>query len=92
MSSVCGVDCTKCPDFKKECAGCDAQEGKVFWTKYIEKDCCPIFSCVKEKGYSSCGACAQVPCELWFSLKDPARSEEEHQRKIQERLAELKRT
>lgn len=90
MISVCGVNCDGCPHLNNGCAGCDALEGKVFWTQLIGTDVCPLYKCVKEKGYNNCGDCSQVPCELWVSLKDPSWSEEEHQKSIQNRLSVLK--
>jgi len=92
MLCVCGVHCEGCPSFGKECAGCQAIEGKVFWAKYISSDVCPIYQCVKDKSFENCGDCAQMPCELWFSLKDPAWSDEEHQQSIKERLSELRKS
>jgi hypothetical protein len=90
MISVCGVNCEGCPHLNNGCIGCDVLEGKVYWTQYIDTDVCPLYKCVKEKGYQNCGDCSQIPCELWFSLKDPSWSEEEHQKSIQDRLSVLK--
>jgi hypothetical protein len=90
MTCVCGVNCDGCLHLNNGCAGCDALEGKVFWTQYICTDVCPVYKCVKENGYQNCGDCSQIPCELWVSLKDPSLSEEEHQKSIQGRLLILK--
>ena len=91
MLSVCGVNCEGCSGFGKECAGCDLIEGKVCWAQYIGADVCPIYKCVKEKNFANCGECSQIPCKLWFSLKDPAWSDEEHQKSINARLSVLKK-
>jgi hypothetical protein len=90
MICVCGANCDGCIHLNDECAGCNAIEGKVYWAQYIGADICPVYKCVKEKGYRNCGACSQIPCELWISLKDPSWSEEEHQKSIQNRLSILK--
>lgn len=34
MISPCGVDCSICDYYKKDCGGCFAIQGKVFWTEY----------------------------------------------------------
>ncbi|HII92483.1 MAG TPA: DUF3795 domain-containing protein [Methanosarcina sp.] len=90
MICVCGVNCDGCPHLNNECTGCNAIEGKVYWAQHIGADVCPVYKCVKEKGYQNCGDCSQIPCELWVSLKDPSLSEEEHQKSIQNRLLVLK--
>jgi len=98
--SVCGIDCAVAcevcnksnPEFaEKPCRGCNAEEGKLFWTKYLGLDTCPIYQCcVNEKQFRHCGECPQLPCSIYFNTKDPSISEEEHQKKIQERVEMLK--
>ncbi|MBP2653708.1 MAG: hypothetical protein H6Q73_1277 [Firmicutes bacterium] len=90
MVSVCGVCCEECPHFSIECPGCSAILGKVYWAQYIGADCCPIFKCVSEKGFTTCGDCNKMPCEVWFSLKDPDWSDDEHQKSIADRAAKLR--
>jgi len=89
MICVCGVDCEGCPHFKGECAGCHAIQGKVYWAQYIGAEECPIYKCVKDKNLANCGMCTEMPCQIWLSLKDPAWSEEEHQKSIQDRVTAL---
>lgn len=90
MICPCGICCEKCPKFPKECAGCHAIKGRVFWARYVGADVCPIYQCAKDKRLAHCGDCAHVPCQLWVSLKDPALSDDEHQQSINERVAALK--
>lgn len=90
MVCVCGANCDGCDHLNDECAGCDVLKGRVYWTRYIGADVCPVYKCAKEKSYRNCGDCSQIPCELWVSLKDPSWSEEEHQKSIQNRLLVLK--
>jgi hypothetical protein len=73
------------------CAGCNAVEGKIFWTQFMNLDICPIYNCCKnEKQLSHCGLCEELPCELFFSTKDPSFPEEEHLQAIQDRVTMLK--
>ncbi|MDD4600737.1 hypothetical protein SDC9_20905 [bioreactor metagenome] len=92
MLSVCGVICGDCKSYGTECAGCQQIEGKVFWAQYIGADICPTYKCVRDKSVNHCGECTQMPCELWFSLKDPGWSEEEHQASIKMRQEALTRS
>lgn len=88
---VCGVNCENCPHLGEECIdGCEALGGRVYWTCYISQDICPVYKCAKEKNYKNCGDCGQLPCELWYSLKDPSYTDEEHIRSINERTIALK--
>lgn len=90
MLCVCGACCDGC-DYSGECAGsCEARQGRVFWTQYIDAEVCPVYQCVKENGYKNCGDCAKLPCETWYTLKDPAVGDEEHQKSIADRVAKLK--
>ncbi len=89
---VCGVNCNTCPHLSDHCeGGCEALEGKVWWTSYIEADVCPVYGCVKEKQYGNCGDCEELPCNLWVTLKDPSHTDEQHQKSIEERTDALKK-
>ena len=95
--SCCGIDCQKCMDVLssnypgQSCAGCNAVEGKIFWTQYMNLDVCPIYNCCRnEKQLAHCGLCAELPCQIYFDAKDPSMSEEEHQKGIADRVAVLK--
>ena len=98
--SVCGIDCTvacvECNQMNEElqknpCKGCNAAEGKIFWTKYMNMEVCPIFSCAKGKQLAHCGECAMLPCNIYFEMKDPSITEEEHQQSIKTRVETLKK-
>jgi len=95
--SCCGIDCQKCMDEicahypGQSCAGCNAAEGKIFWTQYLNLEVCPIYNCCRnEKQFSHCGECAELPCKIYFDTKDPAQSEEVHQENIKVRVVVLK--
>ena len=91
MLTVCGTDCTTCPDYKKKCDGCQKIQGKVYWTKLIETDTCPIYKCVvSDKKLTHCGKCGQLPCHLFYDLNDPSYSDEEHLKGIKRRVSHLK--
>jgi len=96
--SVCGIDCAvACVECNKHeelknnpCPGCNAMEGKIFWTKFINKDVCPVYSCVKEKQMNHCGECSELPCPMWFEIKDPTFTEEQFQAAIKDRVDVLR--
>ena len=97
--SVCGIDCAiaglECNKNNEEfiqtpCKGCNDAKGKLFWTKYLNLDVCPIYSCVKAKRLNHCGECEQLPCNVYFGTKDPSLSDEEHQQYIKDRVETLK--
>lgn len=97
--SVCGIDCDiACEICNKHeelatnhCKGCNAIEGKIFWTKYLGIDTCPIYNCcVNEKQLEHCGKCEELPCDIYFNTKDPSISDEEFEQSIKERSDLLK--
>jgi len=96
--SVCGIDCAvacvecnKIEELQKNpCKGCNAEEGRIFWTKLMGLEVCPIYSCVKDKQLKHCGECAELPCNIYFDMKDPTFSEEQHQQGIKDRVENLK--
>lgn len=88
--SCCGADCSGCGCFGNMCKGCNASLGKVFHVP--EGQACPIYECsINQKGMKGCGECGNVPCEIWRRTKDPAYTEEEFERNIQERVNRLKK-
>jgi hypothetical protein len=91
MLCVCGADCSSCPSFGRECAGCETLKGKVYWAEYDGKDVCPYYQCVKDKRLKHCGECSDIPCALWYSLKDPNMTDEQHEASIRERVEIFKR-
>lgn len=90
--SACGLSCGACDYLKTRCPGCHAAGGETFWAKDSMPDgMCPLYKCsVIEKKYHSCGQCAELPCQKFVDLKDPAISEEQHKQSIQERVLRLK--
>lgn len=98
--SVCGIDCAiACEEcnkhneefFNNPCKGCNATEGKLFWTKYLGLDTCPIYHCcVNEKQLKHCGLCAELPCSIHLKTKDPSMSDEQFEQSIKERVEVLK--
>lgn len=92
VMTVCGVDCSTCEIYGKECKGCDEIKGCVFWTSMIDTKVCPIYNCVvNEKKYKNCGECSSLPCDMYKSLKDPSLSDEEHKLGIEKRVANLRK-
>ncbi len=85
--SCCGANCLTCY-CKDMCKGCNACNGHVFHMS--EGETCPIYVCAKEKGFSDCGDCPDLPCDLWMKVRDPKFSDEEFQKNIDERRALLK--
>jgi hypothetical protein len=87
MLCVCGASCERCPHLYVECkTDCENLQGKVYWAKFIGADVCPVYQCVKDHGYTNCGDCEKLPCEIWFTLKDPSMTNEEHQQSIADRV------
>ena len=88
--SVCGVDCEGCKHLGVECSGgCAAVQGRVYWLDYIGAKVCPIYACAAGKKYGDCGECADLPCKIWHTLKDPAMTEEAFQQSIRDRVEAL---
>lgn len=88
--SCCGADCSNCDCFGNMCKGCNASLGKVFHAP--KGHACPIYECaVNQKGMKNCAECEFAPCEIWRKTKDPAFTEEEFERSIQERAYRLKK-
>jgi hypothetical protein len=89
--SVCGVSCsTDCKAFSKECAGCIQLGGKVSWAKFYGKERCPIYDCVQESKYTTCGECCKAPCQVWLDTRNPDASDEAFRADLISRLANLK--
>ena len=69
--SVCEIDCDVC-NFKTErnCAGCKAIQGQVFWGS------CELYACNAGKGQEHCGKCPEFPCDKlkeWAAAENPER-------------------
>lgn len=59
VQSRCGLLCKWCT-YKKShgCRGCIALQGKPFWGE------CPVAACCQDKGYTNCGECNDIPCDI----------------------------
>lgn len=90
MIARCGLDCTECYAFPHDCSGCSAVEGKPYWTKDVGEEQCQLYRCSAERSLAHCGNCQELPCKLWYELKDPSWSKEEHQQGIEDRVKRLK--
>ena len=86
----CGQDCRKCSYYQKDCKGCMVTDGVPFWANSIGMEICPIFDCaVNKKEVEHCGNCVKYPCDTYLNLRDPSISEEEWQKSLSERKANL---
>ena len=90
--SACGLVCSDCEFFGNKCAGCYAVKGSTFWAQeMMPSKVCPLFDCsVSQRGYHSCGNCAELPCATFLQMKDPNSSDEEHQKMLVIRKERLK--
>lgn len=87
--SVCGTDCTACPFLGNPCAGCSACAGKVFHAP--EGKACPIYACCSGKHhFATCASCAQMPCGVWQSTRDPSMTDEQFRESIEKRSKALR--
>jgi len=70
VQSQCGLLCNGCPyKISHGCAGCIALNGNPFWGE------CPVAKCCQDKGYTHCGECGDMPCDI---LNDFSCGESEH--------------
>jgi hypothetical protein len=92
--SACGIICEECHFHGKECKGCDEIKGKIFWAIHVSKrGVCPIYECaVERKKYSNCAECIDLPCKIYFAIKDPSMTDEEHKKGIERRVGRLIKT
>ena len=89
--SACGANCNECRFYKNMCEGCFKVTGQPFWTADIFEDkTCPLFKCcVNEKKLIHCGKCSDLPCNLFYEMKDPEMSDEEHKKSVINRVDAL---
>lgn len=72
--SCCGMLCSECEYYPKECSGCHEMKGEVFWVEFTGDKCCEIYHCcVNQKGYSNCGQCGELPCSH-YAKNDPTKT------------------
>lgn len=59
IDSRCGLNCTDCSWRESHgCKGCIETNGNPFHGK------CPVADCCQTKGFTHCGECPGIPCEL----------------------------
>jgi hypothetical protein len=92
--STCGLKCDECEFYNKTCAGCRNVKGATFWAvDMMPAKVCPLYHCaVKQRGFRDCGECPELPCATFLQMKDPATSDEDHQRMIGVRVSLLRDT
>ena len=92
MINACGEICDeKCRFYGKNCDGCHEIKGKVFWLKEINKEVCPFYHCVDKKGLDHCGYCDELPCQIYFEMRDPQMVDDEvFRQSIETRVEKLK--
>lgn len=86
--TACGAECAGCALYGQMCAGCNELSGKVFHAP--KGKACPIFACCAKKGFATCGACADVPCDLWRATRDPNYTDEQFKASIRARVGRLR--
>ena len=75
LAAVCGIYCGGCNYLGEMCKGCNAEKGKVFWTKLEEIPwaTCPIWECCAvKKRLEHCGLCPDFACSTYLQLQDPS--------------------
>jgi len=84
LLSACGLICDECEYFNKTCTGCIDVKGSTFWAKEMAPGkVCPMYDCaVNKKEFKNCGGCSELPCKLFYDMKDPKSTDEEHQKSI----------
>ncbi len=87
--SCCGTDCHSCKFYNNPCAGCNEACGKPFHTP-LQQTCVIYGCCVKKNRFSTCRFCKQLPCSIWFSVRDPSITDLEFRQNIADRIATLK--
>jgi hypothetical protein len=90
--SACGLKCDDCEYFNTTCTGCKIVKGSTFWAiDMMPTKVCPLYDCsMNKKGYSDCGDCSELPCQMFLGMKDPKSTDEEHQKSIEIRVGLLK--
>ncbi|WMI82202.1 DUF3795 domain-containing protein [Anaerotignum sp. MB30-C6] len=90
LISCCGVICSLCQYFPKDCRGCSAIQGKAFWLAFTGEKVCNIYQCcVKEKGFHNCGQCKDLPCNFFAQAYDPTKTKKENEEILAQQLAVL---
>jgi hypothetical protein len=90
MLSSCGLLCEGCYAFGKDCPGCDRIEGKPSWADEIGIGTCELYQCARDRGITSCGSCAALPCRQFVELRDPSLGMESHLANVNKRVGRLR--
>ena len=90
LAAACGLYCGECEFYPEKCAGCGHISGKPFWAAQFGMEYCALYNCaINRSGLEHCGQCRDFPCEIFLNLRDPSMSDEEHERSLQQRQADL---
>ena len=88
---VCGIYCGSCELLDKQCRGCGYVDGKPFWTEQFGVKVCPLHDCCRNNRHlEHCGLCPDFPCKLFLEMRDPSLSDEEAQKSLEARQADLR--
>ena len=93
MSSIscCGIVCTDCAAYPRECSGCNAVKGAPYWLSEGSGEVCPLYGCcVGGKKFLRCGSCKELPCSKFFELEHPTTDKEERRFDIINRVSLLR--
>lgn len=89
---ACGCICSDCRVFKISCEGCYSIKGKAVWLHEVGLDICDFYECsVIEKGLKHCGECNEIPCNKFWTNKNPKWTDDKHKTLVLERTAMLKK-
>lgn len=87
--SCCGTDCSTCGCYGSMCNGCNSCKGQVFHAP--KGQACAIYACaVNEKKMKNCGACKELPCDIWMRTRDPQFTDEAFAENVAGRVKNLR--
>ena len=90
LAAPCGLFCGDCEILGERCAGCGHVQGKPFWTAEYKVEVCPLYGCaVNQHGVEHCGLCAEFPCEMFLSMRDPSMTDEQAEASLERKKADL---
>jgi len=91
LAAPCGLYCGDCEILGEKCDGCAQVKGKPFWAEPYGVEVCPLYGCcVGQKHLEHCGLCADFPCQLFLSMRDPSQSDEEAEKSLKKKQKDLK--
>jgi hypothetical protein len=90
LAAICGIYCGDCNFLGERCGGCGNTRGKPFHVEQAGIDVCPLYGCcVNSKKVEHCGLCDEFPCNTFSTIRDPAFTDEEFERALQDRIKTL---